>query len=239
MPADATDPATGPESLPPHLRSIYDDSQKTPGGRAFYEAADADMFTAAQELAPQGDQYTVDVHGTADSVSVGDQELSPNELAQLVRADPDWNGRDVFLMSCETGQREHGFADEFADELGVGVTAPDELGWSDPGPDSQPYSTTGYVDPGTGALTPDLPANGSFHPFAPDSEHAHPSADRQASSDGSQPVADAERDRQDDYAAQAAAADDRVDDSMSSDQNDDWISENESVAVEAGAERED
>ncbi|MEU4271029.1 hypothetical protein [Streptomyces sp. NPDC026092] len=34
-------------------------------------------------------------------------------------------------MSCETGQGDEPFAQELADNLGVPVTAPTELAWSD------------------------------------------------------------------------------------------------------------
>src|SRR5690606_24170592 len=73
--------------------------------------------------------YTLDLHGSPEGAYIGDEELSPADLAALVRADPNWNGEPIRLFSCETGQGEDPFAQYLADELGVTVHAPTELAW--------------------------------------------------------------------------------------------------------------
>lgn len=102
----------------------------TPAGRAYYAESDSTMRELAVALKPSPSQYTVDLHGSQTSVQVGGQELDAAQLAELVRADPRWQGRQVRLFSCETGAGDRPIAQELATWLQVGVTAPTSLAWS-------------------------------------------------------------------------------------------------------------
>lgn len=102
----------------------------TPAGRAYFSTEDPGMRALASALKPFLGEYTVDVHGSSTSVSVGEAQLGPSDLAELVQADPDWGGRPVRLFSCETGSGAHPIAADLADELDVKVTAPKNLVWS-------------------------------------------------------------------------------------------------------------
>jgi filamentous hemagglutinin len=63
-------------------------------------------------------------HGTPTTVS----GMSADEVEQIIRQQPAWQGQDVRLLSCSTGgcPVEGGapIAQQLADFLGVGVKAP-------------------------------------------------------------------------------------------------------------------
>ncbi|SDS53797.1 hypothetical protein [Microlunatus soli] len=160
--------AAADEALPPVLQEILDDSEPTPAGRSFYPADDQPMREAARTLAQQPGYYVVDIHGTADRAKVGPTWLDADQLAALIRETPDWQGQPVFLMSCDTGRRDDGFAQQLATSLRVDVTAPDKLAWSDfePGGGAQPYSSDGCLD-GFGIPRPIKPPTGTFVTFSP------------------------------------------------------------------------
>ncbi|MFE3446706.1 hypothetical protein ACFXNW_27065, partial [Nocardia sp. NPDC059180] len=117
------------EALSEELQDLYDTGLETPAGRAYYEPDDQDMRDSALALQAIPGFYTLDLHGSPEAAYIGDDELTAAELAELVRADPNWNGEPIRLFSCETGQGEDPFAQHLADELGVTVHAPTELAW--------------------------------------------------------------------------------------------------------------
>lgn len=183
MPGDqvAAD-AQQPTPLPAALQAILDDSERTPAGRSFYPSDDLIMREAARTLAPQDGYYVIDVHGTADRARVGSAWVEVDDLAALVRATPEWDGENVFLMSCESGRRPDGFAQQLADRLKVDVAAPDKLAWSDfdPGGRAQPYSSDGSLD-ASGVPRPVKPPTGTFVTFSPTDQE-------QATTDGQRAV---------------------------------------------------
>ncbi len=99
----------------------------TPGGRGYFSAKEPEYRESAETLRPFSREYTVDMHGRPARVTVGSQSLTAAELAELIRADPTWNGQPVRLFSCYTGQGKAPIAAELAKLLGVKVTAP--TGW--------------------------------------------------------------------------------------------------------------
>jgi hypothetical protein len=153
-----------PPRQPP---TLHDDSIKTPAGRAFYgqDPADAGLRNFAPQVQPKAGYYMVDAHGSPGAFSVGADSLSASEMANLVRNDPAWNGRPVFLMSCETGQGNNPVAQQLANQLGVKVRAPTEFAWTDI--NGKPYSTAGTPDPSTGQYIETVPYNGIWKNFRP------------------------------------------------------------------------
>lgn len=122
----------------PRVERAWESSMETDAGRAYYAEGDS-MREAAAEVSPRENVYTVDLHGNSDEVVAGtldgDVTLTPSELGDLVRSDPEWNGEPVRLLSCETGSPgtdgSEPFAQSLADDLGVDVIAPDGYGNSD------------------------------------------------------------------------------------------------------------
>jgi YD repeat-containing protein len=69
--------------------------------------------------------YDVIVHGSPSAVKgPGGSSLSPKQLAEVIRSDPNYKGEPIRLVSCETGCAPNGFAQQLANELGVTVYAP-------------------------------------------------------------------------------------------------------------------
>jgi hypothetical protein len=94
--------------------------------------------------------------------------LSPEDLADMIRNDPNWNNRPVMLGACGTGTtwgKGHGgraehepFAQTLANLLGVPVTAP--LGFSR-------YSAQGGLLGSTPTMTGPVTWPGQWHSFFP------------------------------------------------------------------------
>ncbi|TDV40067.1 hypothetical protein [Actinophytocola oryzae] len=167
---DATQPAGD-------LQSYLDDSVATPAGRAFYASSDQKLLDMANQVPVEPGQYTIDMHGGPDFVRIGDDRLSAADLAALIRADPNWQGEDIRLLACETGQLENGFAQQLADLLGVTVHAPsDYVGLTANGL----FVSTATMNQ-AGTLIPVVPPNGrmiAYHPrvteqAAPDDTSSH------------------------------------------------------------------
>lgn len=79
----------------------------------------------------------------------------------------DGDGEPIRLMSCETGQGEEPFAQELADKLGVPVTAPTELAWSDA--DGNSWVASGYLDE-YGDMHSTSPPDGEWITFEPNNK---------------------------------------------------------------------
>jgi hypothetical protein len=114
------------------VESCWSSGLETSGGRAYYDESENghEMRGMASLLAPFPGEYTVDMHGSTAHVSVGGTQLDASELAELIRADQAWQGQPVRLFSCDTGKGSDPIAARLAHELGVQVTAPDALAYS-------------------------------------------------------------------------------------------------------------
>jgi hypothetical protein len=124
------------------------------------------MRTAAKTVPADPGHYTVDMHGNPNNVFVGNNALTPNDLADLLENDPNWNqAQPIRLMACETGQDPNGFAQQLADRLGVPVKAPDQLGWSDTLGNTFSASAAGRDQ--WGNLIPTHPPDGAWVTFQP------------------------------------------------------------------------
>jgi hypothetical protein len=164
-----------PTMAPGELQEYFDDSVVTPAGRAYYAPGD-ELRAEATDVPPEPGQYTIDMHGGPDFVSIGDVRLTAADLAALVMADPNWRGEPIRLLACETGQRPDGFAQQLADLLGVPVHAPsDYVGLTSDGL----FVAVTELDE-DGIARPVMPPTGRFHTFTPTQadEPAHTSTHR-------------------------------------------------------------
>ncbi|MBE1533364.1 ADP-ribosyltransferase [Actinomadura algeriensis] len=166
-PRDGETGETPPAGLPHDLHDVYRGSQETPAGRAFYAPGDDAMRDLASRVPADPNRFVVDGHGDADGMRVGDRRLSADEVADLIRNDPNWDGREIMLISCETGDGD--FAAQLAQSLGVPVTAPNGLAWSNN--DGSVYASSGHRD-SEGRLRPDQPPNGGWNTYRPNGDVA-------------------------------------------------------------------
>lgn len=143
----------------------------TPGGSSFH--TDPNMRDLAQRVPDDGVHHTVDVHALPDGrVRIGDRTFSPQEFADMLRRDPNWDGKPIRLLSCDAGTS--GLARDLSRELGVPVTAPRGLAWtdgsgrvfaSDMGPDGRPgWPPNGGWDTHNPDGTRTPASNDGFHP---------------------------------------------------------------------------
>lgn len=155
----------GPPGTKParKLRTYLDLSIATPAGRAFYAYHD-ELVAEVFNVPPVPGQYTIDMHGGPDVVSIGRDRLTPADLAALIRMDPNWRGEPIRLLACETGQRSDGFAQQLADQLGVTVWAPSD--YTEITPDGELIVSTGKVD-SSGRMRLVIPPTGKMYAFEP------------------------------------------------------------------------
>ncbi|OLT29523.1 hypothetical protein BJF79_40765 [Actinomadura sp. CNU-125] len=155
-----------PPNLPPHLHDVFRDSDATPAGRSFHDPADPALRDLARRVPADPQRFIVDGHGNADGLRLADgRRLGVDDLADLIRNDPNWDGREVLLLSCRTGDGD--FAAQLAQRLGVPVLAPNGLAWSDS--HGNVFASSSVEGP-DGRLRPVIPPDGTWsthHPDAP------------------------------------------------------------------------
>lgn len=120
-----------------------------------------DMYIQyAQRAPPKPGYYDVNVHGSPNSVAFKDANgnwtaLTPKELAAKIMAQPDYKpGQPVRLNSCNVGKLPEGFAQQFANELGAPVNAPNRTVWANSNGGLWVGDKAGSRDPVTGIVSP-------------------------------------------------------------------------------------
>ena len=71
------------------------------------------------------------MHGDYNKAWLWEVEITPTILKNIIKSRKDYNGEDILLISCNTGnttKTENCFAQLLADELGVLVKAPSRFG---------------------------------------------------------------------------------------------------------------
>jgi hypothetical protein len=165
------------------LQWVLECAERTPAGLSFYPPEDLVMRESAEMLAPQPGYLVVDLHGTTDRAKVGPRWLDADELATVLDACDEWDGRPIFLMCCDSGRSPDGFAQQLADRLQTEVVAPNKLAWSDfeISGKARPYASDGYLD-AFGLPRPIKPPTGKFVAFTPrelDPEAAGPQREKE------------------------------------------------------------
>ncbi|MEV6628262.1 hypothetical protein AB0M71_45785, partial [Amycolatopsis sp. NPDC051114] len=156
-------------------------SESTPSGSS-YHAGDPDMGDLPHRVQPDPDgRYTVDVHVTPDGhARIGDRLYTPEEFADILRRNGDYDGRPVRLIGCDASSND--FAHRLSRELDTEVMAPTKPAWTDS--HGRVFSSDYEIGP-DGRMRPRIPPDGEWnthHPdgsthragddgFAPDSHH--------------------------------------------------------------------
>ncbi|MGW4519958.1 hypothetical protein [Amycolatopsis sp. NPDC004378] len=156
-------------------------AESTPSGSS-YHAGDPDMGDLPHRVLPDPDgRYTVDVHVTPDGhARIGDRLYTPEEFADILRRNGDYDGRPIRLIGCDASSND--FAHRLSRELDTEVMAPTKPAWTDS--HGRVFSSDYEIGP-DGKMRPRIPPDGEWnthHPdgsshragedgFAPDSHH--------------------------------------------------------------------
>ncbi|WP_370968603.1 hypothetical protein [Amycolatopsis sp. cg9] len=156
-------------------------AEHTPSGSS-YHAGDPDMGDLPHRVHPDPDgRYTVDVHVTPDGhARIGDRLYTPEQFADILRRNADYDGRPVRLIGCDASSND--FAHRLSRELDTEVLAPTKPAWTDS--HGRVFSSDYEIGP-DGRMRPRIPPDGEWnthHPdgsahragdngFAPDSHH--------------------------------------------------------------------
>ncbi|QYN22895.1 hypothetical protein [Amycolatopsis sp. DSM 110486] len=159
-------------------------SESTPAGSS-YHRGDTDLGDLPHRVQPDPDgRYTVDVHVTADGhARIGDRHYTPEEFADVLRHNADYDGRPIRLIGCDAGSND--FANRLSRELDTDVMAPTRPAWTDS--NGRVFSSDYEIGP-DGRMRPRIPPDGEWsvhHPdgtshhagqdgFAPESHHHDP-----------------------------------------------------------------
>ncbi|MEZ0112528.1 hypothetical protein ABH920_006550 [Catenulispora sp. EB89] len=124
----------------------------------------ADLTKYSKTGAPR-DQFLVALHGNPDFVRAGHDDMSPKELALVIRASG-WDGKQAIrLHSCKTGASDDGFGRQLARELRVRVVAPSDTAVSTSTGDV--YVTSVHVAR-DGTMVVRTSVDGTWRTFEPD-----------------------------------------------------------------------
>ena len=105
-------------------------AESTPSGSS-YHAGDPEMGDLPHRVRPDADgRYTVDVHVTPDGhARIGNRLYTPEEFADILRRNADYDGRPVRLIGCDASSND--FAHRLSRELDTEVMAPTKPAWTD------------------------------------------------------------------------------------------------------------
>ncbi|WP_169523996.1 hypothetical protein [Amycolatopsis balhimycina] len=190
-PGGPHDPASGhgphengphdPDGTPPH----HGDSgpltpdevnarhaESTPSGTS-YHAGDPEMGDLPHRVRPDADgRYTVDVHVTPDGhARIGDRLYTPEEFADVLRRNADYDGRPIRLIGCDAGSND--FAHRLSRELDTEVMAPTKPAWTDS--HGRVFSSDYEIGP-DGRMRPRIPPDGEWNTHHPDGS-VHPAGE--------------------------------------------------------------
>jgi hypothetical protein len=110
--------------------------------------------------------YDIIAHGTTKTIQIQHNgkpiEITHRVAAKLFSKNPNFNGKSIRLLSCDTGGISRGFAQGLADRLGIIVEAPTKLVWVKPDGN---YFVAGRSK--TNPNVPDMSNRGRFIKFYP------------------------------------------------------------------------
>ncbi|MEV0057606.1 hypothetical protein AB0H34_44845 [Saccharopolyspora shandongensis] len=169
---DADKPEPGTPEYDQKIDEGVDNLKQTDAGMSGH--TDPNHQDLADRVPGDGKHTTVDAHmGPDGRIEIGGRSYSPDEFADVLRRSG-WDGESpIRLVSCNSSD----FASDLAKKLGVDVTAPKGLAWTDS--NGRVFSTSRAPDGG-----PTWPPDGGWETHSPDGTKSpasddafHPSRD--------------------------------------------------------------
>jgi hypothetical protein len=139
-------------------------AESTPSGSS-YHAGDPAMGDLPHRVQPDPNgRYTVDVHVTPDGhARIGNRLYTPEEFADILRRNGDYDGRPVRLIGCDASSND--FAHRLSRELDTEVLAPTKPAWTDS--HGRVFSSDYEIGP-DGKMRPRIPPDGEWNTHRPD-----------------------------------------------------------------------
>lgn len=153
---DADKPEPGTPEYDQKIDEGVDNLKQTDAGMSGH--TDPNHQDLADRVPGDGKHTTVDAHmGPDGRIEIGGRSYSPDEFADVLRRSG-WDGESpIRLVSCDSSD----FASDLAKKLGVDVTAPKGLAWTDS--NGRVFSTSRAPDGG-----PTWPPDGGWETHSPD-----------------------------------------------------------------------
>ena len=91
-----------------------------------------DLYRYADRIQPEPGVDDIVCHGDPDSLLIEGLNgevwhYSAEEAAEMIRNSREFRGKAIRLISCQTGAKDNGIAQQMANILGVSVKAPTEI----------------------------------------------------------------------------------------------------------------
>ncbi|MCM4078056.1 hypothetical protein LXN57_10805 [Actinoplanes sp. TRM88002] len=135
-----------------------------PAGITLLDDTEALNLETARNFAPRAGQFLVFAHGTPQGLVVGGKLVTAPQLARMLHDNPAAQGKQIVLISCDTGSDPTGFPAELARQDGItSVTAPDRTAFVTPSGRVLTTDATTF-DP-DGRPRPDLTSPGHWNTF--------------------------------------------------------------------------
>ncbi|WP_037367807.1 hypothetical protein [Amycolatopsis orientalis] len=144
-------------------------AEDTPAGSS-YHRDDPELGDLPHRVQPDPDgRYTVDVHVTADGhARIGDRLYTPEEFADILRHNGNYDGRPIRLIGCDAGSND--FAHRLSRDLDTEVLAPSKPAWTDA--NGRVFSSNYEIGP-DGRMRPRIPPDGEWSVHRPDGSAHH------------------------------------------------------------------
>ncbi|MGH3860813.1 scabin-related ADP-ribosyltransferase [Actinokineospora sp.] len=139
----------------------------TKAGMSIFDPGERNESYTANQVKPISGQFVIDLHGGENHAKAGRSNLSADDLAAVLMANPDWDRKTpITLLGCGTGKLPDGFAAQLAAKTGVKVTAPNTDAWVDYDGNVFASESRGRYD--RDGSKPGWPPNGEWRSFDPD-----------------------------------------------------------------------
>ncbi|MBL7253233.1 aldo/keto reductase [Paractinoplanes lichenicola] len=150
--------------VPAEVHDVPPAPRDVPAGITLLDDSETLNNEAARSFAPRDGQFLVFAHGTPKGLVVGGKLVTAPQLARMLQDHPGAQGKQIVLVSCDTGSDPNGFPAELARQDGISsVTAPDRTAFVTPS--GRVLTTDATTFGPDGRPRPDLTSPGHWNTF--------------------------------------------------------------------------